>query len=134
MFRRYNMNEKELGNRIKSRRMELKISQKDLADAVGLIQAQISQIEIGERRIDMLKELPLFAKVLVKPIEWFITEEMSSPEQLTLESVIKEKCPSLGELNNDDLNYLKDFIGDIMASFIERDQHFSKKVKKHRKQ
>ena len=128
------MDEKQLGSRIRDRRNELKMSQTELANAVGLIQAKISQIEIGERKIDMLKELPRFAQILGRPVDWFITEEEIGSAEITLESVLKEKCPSLGKLTDEELIIMKDLCGNILGSFmqLQRNSRISQKEKKRK--
>lgn len=120
--------EEKLGEKIKERRKALKMSQDKLGKAVGLIQGKISQIEIGKRRLDMLTELPKFAEALGMPVHWFMTEEEVPTSEVSFVSFVKMKCPSLGELSPDDINYLMDLCGDIMTPVLERDARFSKKI------
>ena len=65
---------KYLGERIRSARMNLAISQEEVADAVELPRPAISQIESGKRAVDSM-ELVAFARTLKKPVSFFIEPE-----------------------------------------------------------
>ena len=68
---------KHVGERIRSARINLGLSQEDLADKMGLPRPAISQIESSKRAIDSM-ELVAFANILEKTISFFVeapTEE-----------------------------------------------------------
>lgn len=60
----------ELGHRIKVRRVELSLKQKELGAMIGLAQVLVSELERGDRKIS-LYEVPRLAKALQVPIMWF---------------------------------------------------------------
>jgi len=76
---------KYLGQRIKSARMNLGLSQDELADAVGLPRPAISQIENGKRAVDSM-ELMAFSRVLRQPLSFFLDlpDENSMEEPLAV--------------------------------------------------
>ena len=63
-----------VGHRIKVRRVDMKMQQKELAAAVGMRQSQLSEIERGIRplRVD---QLMAFAKVLQCPASHLLDED-----------------------------------------------------------
>lgn len=69
------MNAYEFGQRIKARRLELRLGQKDLGNALGLDQGKISLLEKGARRVDVATELPLLCTALNWAIPEFLCEE-----------------------------------------------------------
>lgn len=67
-FFHHNCDMNTFGERVRSRRKELSLSQKDLADATGLSQTTISDIERG--RNDGSREIVALAKVLRVQAQW----------------------------------------------------------------
>ena len=63
---------KQLGQRVRQARRELKISQEALAKELGLTQAVISNVETGVSAIDV-PDLPRWAETLNKPLMYFYT-------------------------------------------------------------
>ena len=63
---------KQLGQRVRQARRELKISQEALAQQLGLTQAVISNVETGVSAIDV-PDLPRWAETLNKPLMYFYT-------------------------------------------------------------
>jgi len=65
------MNFQELGQKIQMIREEKKISQEQLAQAIGCSQSALSNYEKGKRRI-YLSQLEKLAEVLQKPLSFFV--------------------------------------------------------------
>src|SRR5690349_21397329 len=90
------MDEREFGLKIKARREELGLSQKDLANALELDQGKVSLIERGGRKIDGVNEIPVLAKVLKKPISWFYEDDQEiEKKEDALKGLLKEYLPDL---------------------------------------
>jgi Zn-dependent peptidase ImmA (M78 family)/DNA-binding XRE family transcriptional regulator len=68
---------KELGNRLARARMASRLSQADLAAAIGLDRTAVTKIEAGDRRVDSL-ELARLAAVLRRSIDWFLYQPAPS--------------------------------------------------------
>ena len=66
------MNLIELGQKIQIAREEKRMTQKQLADAIGCSQSALSNYEQGKRRI-YLSHLEKLSEVLEKPLEYFVT-------------------------------------------------------------
>ena len=62
----------KLGDKIKLRRMELNMSQSDLAESTGIDQARISKIENNNYTKLQKTTVNKLARVLDKPIDWFL--------------------------------------------------------------
>ncbi len=58
---------RELIERLKSRRMELGLSQQALADRLGLHKQFVSRVELGERRIDVVEFTDLVRALEMEP-------------------------------------------------------------------
>ena len=61
----------QIGNRIKDRRKELKMSQKDLGNMVGLTAATISRIEDGSRKLTQ-ENITKFTQALEVSPDWLM--------------------------------------------------------------
>lgn len=60
----------EIIARLKTARIEEKLTQKQVAKALGVGQSFISKIESGQYRIDVI-QIKMFAKLYKKPISYF---------------------------------------------------------------
>ena len=67
----YSKDYKEIIERLKKARIEVGLSQQDVADKLGKPQSYISKIESGERRLD-IAELKELVKIYKKDITHFI--------------------------------------------------------------
>lgn len=67
-----------LGERLRTTRDYLGISQQYVADNTGIPRSAVSDIERGARRVDSL-ELKKLAKLYRQPVSWFLAEE-SDPD------------------------------------------------------
>jgi transcriptional regulator with XRE-family HTH domain len=65
------MNLKDLGQKIQAAREEKRLSQEQLASAIGCSQSALSNYEKGKRRI-YLSQLEKLSEVLGKPMEYFV--------------------------------------------------------------
>jgi Zn-dependent peptidase ImmA (M78 family)/DNA-binding XRE family transcriptional regulator len=65
----------DLGARLVEARKAARLSQAELAAAVGLERTAVTKIEAGERKLDSL-ELARVARVLKRPIDWFVTPSL----------------------------------------------------------
>jgi len=93
---------KYLGERIKSARINLGLSQEELAKAVEIPRPAISQIESGRRAIDSI-ELLSFSRALRKPISYFVEEDVE--EDATIGILYRAK-----EISERDRSVVDDFI------------------------
>lgn len=71
---------KHIGERIRSARLNIGMSQEELASVLNLKHPAISQIENGKRAVDSL-ELIRIAKALKKPISFFLDESYDESNQ-----------------------------------------------------
>jgi len=62
----------DLGARLAEARKAARLSQAELAAAVGLDRTAVTKVEAGERKLDSL-ELARVARVLKRPIDWFVS-------------------------------------------------------------
>jgi len=65
------MNLSELGKKIQIAREEKRMTQEQLAEAIGCSQSALSNYEKGKRRI-YLSQLEKLSEVLDKPLEYFV--------------------------------------------------------------
>ncbi len=121
------INEHDFVNRIRQRRDELGLSQKDLANALGLDQGKISLIEKGARKIDVVKELPALAKILQKPISWFFDGSEAPRGQSAAEVVLKEYFPNI-EFSDFEVKRLEGFLEPMVKIYMNQDPDLSKKA------
>ncbi len=68
------MNAKKLGKKIKLARIELDMTQADLAEAIDALQKSISRYETGIA-LPSLETLEKISKALKKPFGYFLDEE-----------------------------------------------------------
>jgi transcriptional regulator with XRE-family HTH domain len=120
------MNEQEFGARIKARREEIGLSQKDLGSALNIDQGKVSLIEKGLRRVDVVKELPILAKLLKRNIGWFYDQPGND---VPIEALVKQYFPDT-EFTELEMRRIGKFIEPIVQSYIENDPQLQKKVKK----
>ena len=66
---------RELGSRLADARKVARLSQAEVAVAVGLDRTAITRIENGDRKLDSL-ELLRIAGILKRPIEWFLAPQL----------------------------------------------------------
>ena len=65
---------KEIGERIKKRRIELGISQEKLADALGVTYQQVQRYENGTNRLNV-ENIQLIADILSLPVSHFFASD-----------------------------------------------------------
>lgn len=74
-----NLDMKTIGERIKTRRLELNLKQNDIKDAVGISSGNLSEIENGNRTPSMVT-LYRLADVLECSIDWIVKGESPKKE------------------------------------------------------
>ena len=67
----YSKDYKDIIERLKTARIDVGLSQQDVADKLGKPQSYISKIESGERRLDVA-EMKKFAQIYKKPSSYFL--------------------------------------------------------------
>ncbi len=67
----YSKDYKDIIERLKTARIEVGLSQQDVADKLGKPQSYISKIESGERRLDVA-EMKKIAQIYKKPADYFL--------------------------------------------------------------
>ena len=71
----YSKEYKEIIERLKEARLEVGLSQQEVADKLNKPQSYISKIESGERRLDVA-EIKSFASIYKKNISYFIQDAL----------------------------------------------------------
>ena len=132
-----NYDSKILGERIKSRRKELRITQKELGDRIGFTKSSISRIEHGSRVVS-IENINKIAAVLEVDQKWLLgwTDEVQfSRNQLAnhvlsvLENMqveVTEKDPQLARL----MEYINLMNDDQKQKLIDYAEFISVKTKK----
>lgn len=67
----YSKDYKDIIERLKTARIEVGLSQQEVADKLDKPQSYISKIESGERRLDVA-EIKKFAQIYKKPSSYFL--------------------------------------------------------------
>jgi transcriptional regulator with XRE-family HTH domain len=127
ILRNWIMNEHEFGARIKARREELGISQKDVAFALDIDQGKVSLLEKGLRRVDVVKELPALAKLLRVPISWFYGDDAIPENQDPMRMLIKQLFPDV-EFEEFEIRRMGQFLEPVLQTYVKTDPEMSKKV------
>lgn len=127
----------QIGNRIKDRRKELKMSQKDLGNMVGLTAATISRIEDGSRTLTQ-ENITKFTQALEVSPDWLMgwsdqpqisriqlaQHVLSVLENMQVE--VTEKDPMLARL----MEYINLMNDDQKQKLIDYAEFISVKIKK----
>ena len=100
---------KEIGRKIQAAREEKGMTQVDLAQALGITQAALSNYELGKRRL-YLHQIEGIARILNKRLDFFITEGVGedgkAPDRLS-PGTIAERIQGM---DPQDLQELSDFL------------------------
>ena len=121
------MDERDLGLKIKARREELGLSQNEVAQALGIDQGKMSLVERGQRRLDLLKELPVLAKKLKVSIDWFF-EDTSAPKSLSaFDAWLQQHFPDV-EFEEFEKKRIAQFLEPVLDSYVKHDPTLSKRV------
>lgn len=121
------MDEYQFGAKIKARREELGLAQNDVGMALKIDQGKVSLIEKGQRRVDVVKELPILAKLLKVPIGWFFEETEAPKDESPVEALIKQYFPNV-EFTEFQVKRISQFIEPVLESYIKTDPQMSKKI------
>lgn len=109
------MNLRKLGEKIQVAREEKRMTQGQLADAIGCSQSALSNYEKGKRRI-YLSQLEKLSEVLEKPLEYFVegfgdnTLEAYSITNTAQDSDLIRLMNIIYHLNADEREQVEDFI------------------------
>ncbi len=113
----------KLGNRIQTAREEKKMSQEQLAHAIGCSQSALSNYEKGKRRI-YLSQLEKLSEVLDKPIDYFMevleSDNLELPSSNMQNNLILIIMNSLYRLDQENLSEVYDYIKYLMWRRKER--------------
>lgn len=127
----------QIGNRIKDRRKELKMSQKDLGNMVGLTSATISRIEDGSRKLTQ-ENITKFAQALEVSPDWLMCwndQPQISRVQLAqhvlsvlenMQAGVEKKDPMLARL----MGYINLMNDDQKQKLIDYAEFISERTKK----
>lgn len=100
----------ELGKKIQVAREEQKMSQEQLAIAIGCSQSAISNYEKGKRRI-YLSQLERLSEVLDKPLDYFVESSTDHPSATGPKDYrLLEIINNLYHLTNDEVAQVDKFI------------------------
>jgi transcriptional regulator with XRE-family HTH domain len=121
------MDEFQFGAKIKARREELGISQNEVGMELKIDQGKVSLIEKGQRRVDVVKELPILAKLLKVPISWFFEETDAPKEESPVEALIKQYFPDV-KFTDFEMKRIGQFLEPVLESYIKTDPKLSKKI------
>jgi len=69
----YSNKHRFLTKQLRKARLEVNLTQKEVADSLGRTQSYISKIETGQLRIDII-QLEQFASLYKKKLEYFISK------------------------------------------------------------
>ncbi len=72
MAQNYSQEYQKFLERLKQARLEVDLTQQDVARLLKTTQAYVSKCERGERRVDIV-ELAKFARIYKKPISFFLS-------------------------------------------------------------
>lgn len=106
----------EVARKIRKRRLELKLTQEQVAKKLGVTRGNVTQFEMGRNKIKH-NTLRKYAEILKKPVSYFVGDESkyfseiklrSNPEELTK---IVDKWKINEFLKN--INASDDFIDDL---------------------
>lgn len=84
------LNYKEIGGRMKSRRKQLGLTQKQVADLMNLSEGSISRYESGKIENATTRVLNKFATILKVEPAWLVGFKMESDFEHKLKSIIKD--------------------------------------------
>lgn len=107
-LRRANKLDAHVGRRLRQRRLQLGMSQDDVAIALGISRIQLLKYEMGDNRVSSGRLYEL-ARVLAVPVTWFYEdgETEPSPEgpMLSDEEIVKELKQSVRAISNYSLKW-----------------------------
>jgi transcriptional regulator with XRE-family HTH domain len=110
---------KEMGKKIQKAREEKGMTQMDLAQALGITQAALSNYELGKRRL-YLHQIEDIARLLQKNLDYFIPSPAENVQTDTLNAseVRKKIISKINNLNEKELSLLSDYL-----DFLEWRKH-----------
>lgn len=102
---------KDIGKKIQRAREEKGLTQVELAQALGITQAGLSNYELGKRRL-YLHQIEQIARTLDKGLEYFIGDQNGGPADRSPEKIpLRERIASrIMDMSDEDLMSLSDFL------------------------
>jgi len=103
---------KEIGKKIQTAREERGLTQVDLAHALGITQAALSNYELGKRRL-YFHQIEQIASVLGKRLDYFIQEENGrkpAPAPKADENALNTVFERISRLDPQELRLLNEFL------------------------
>jgi len=80
----------KIGQRIRQARQEKGLSQRDLGKLLGTSQVTISDMELGKPRKLDVEDLVTLARILDKPVAYFLSDVIETADKETVESLKEE--------------------------------------------
>lgn len=102
---------KTLGDRLKEAREYLGFSQDEVAKFLGVSRSALSNMETGQRRVEVL-EMKRLAELYKRPVSYFTGEETEEP---TYGASVAHLAKKAAELSEDDLAELGRFADFLKA-------------------
>jgi transcriptional regulator with XRE-family HTH domain len=121
------MDEYQFGAKIRIRREELGLSQNELGMALKIDQGKVSLMEKGQRRLDVVKELPILAKLLKVPVGWFFEETEAPKKESPIEALVKQYFPDV-QFTDFEMKRISQFLEPVVESYIKSDPKLGKKI------
>ena len=112
---------KEIGERIKKRRIELGISQEKLADALGVTYQQVQRYENGTNRLNV-ENIQLIADILSLPVSHFFASDKTL-------MIVEEATPYLPANESNLLKYFRKIENDSSKNLVIQVARLVAKVK-----
>ena len=109
-----------IGRRVKARRRAIRMSQWELADAMGVSFQQLQKNERGENKLPASR-LWVIAKTLQRPVSWFYPESDTTEQRkqllqtLQLEEIRAVLLDNRDETIEDEMAEIADLLSDAIA-------------------
>jgi transcriptional regulator with XRE-family HTH domain len=121
------MDEISFGARIKARREELGISQKEVAAALDIDQGKVSLIEKGQRRV-VAKELAILSKLLQVQVSWFFVDMGLSQDTSPVNALLNQYFPD-SKFTSADRDRIGRFLEITLVGYVQTDPNLSQKAR-----
>jgi transcriptional regulator with XRE-family HTH domain len=119
----------EFGQRARKRREDLNISQQEIANALGIDQAKVSLIEKGARKVDLIKEMPVLAKVLRCSITFLVQDETGpvTDDNDPIKRLMQQYFPGV-QFEEFEMRRIAQFLEPVLQSYVKSSPELKKKV------
>ena len=103
------LNRKQIGERLREARDYINLSQEDVATHIGIPRSALSQIESGQRRIDVL-ELKQLAELYKRPIAYFTKEELTPSDSYRQFTYLARSVSRLSDNDREELRLFAEYL------------------------